>query len=266
MKGERIILAAHRGDVVTCPENTLPAFKKAIEFGADMIETDVHMSKDGELVIMHDRGTSRLTGFDGDLNSMTLEEIRKLDAGGYFSEEFKNTPIPTVKEFIELVKDSDILINWELKDYPCDLGVDFAFKSADKLIELIEENGLTERSMVNSFSDLVLEHIYKNHKGKFVIHGQGIYNCQRHYDAAETLQTELYDWCCLYPEEKGKQPLDFPRNFGYCIENGVIPCVCVPDKLELYRKYIELGCKMFTSNNIYEADKILKLLNKRCCA
>lgn len=259
----KIILAAHCGDRKNCPLNTMPAFEAAIKFGVDMIETDIHMTKDGELIIMHDLNTKRTTGHDGLINEMTFEEIKKLDAGYWKSKEFVNTPVPSVKEFIELIKDTDLLINWELKDYPHEVGEEFAFKTADKLIELIEKNGLTERSMLNSFSDRVLEYIYLKHGHKFAIHGEGIYNCQRTVDHASVPQKELYDWCCLYPNVPKMTPLDFPENFEYCVANGVIPCVCVPDTIETYKKYIELGCRMFTSNDIYEADRILRELNER---
>ena len=156
MKGNRVILAAHRGDRKTAPENTMPAFEKALDFGADMIETDVRMTKDGELILMHDRNAVRTTGYDGFTNEMTLAEIKTLDAGELFSEGYANTEVPTVREFINLIKDTNMLVNWELKDYPTELGDELAFTAADKLIDLIEASGLTERSMVNSFSDRVL--------------------------------------------------------------------------------------------------------------
>ncbi len=259
----KVILAAHRGDRKTCPENTMPAFEKALAFGVDMIETDIHMTKDGELIIMHDRNTKRTTGHDGLVDQMTFEKIKALDAGGWFSEEFKNTSVPSVQEFIEWIKDTQMLINWELKDYPSVVGDDFAFRAADKLVALIEENGLSARSMVNSFSDRVLEHIIQTHSHKFPVHGQGILHCQKTTDKATVPQTELYDWCCLYPEESGKQALDYPHNFAYCEKNNILPCVCVPDILEDYDRYIQLGCRMFTSNDIYKADTILRALGQR---
>ena len=263
MYSGKVILAAHRGDRKTCPENTMPAFEKAIAFGADMIETDVHMTRDGELIIMHDRSTLRTTGYDGLIDQMSLAEIKRLDAGSWFSPAYQNTSVATVREFIELIKGTQILVNWELKDYPYQVGSDFAFSAADRLIALIEENGLTARSMVNSFSDSVLEHIYQTHGHKFPIHGQGILHCQRTNDKAIVPQTQLYDWCCLYPQEKGKKALDYPENFAYCRQHKILPCVCVPDTLEDYDRYIRLGCAMFTSNDIYEADKILKALGQR---
>ena len=258
MNGERIILAAHRGDRKTAPENTMPAFEKALAFGVDMIETDIHMTKDGELIIMHDRNTVRTTGYDGLTDKMTFAEIKALDAGSWFSSDYKNTPVPSAQEFIALIKDTQICVNWELKDYPTEVGDAFAFRAADKLIALIEESGLVGRSMVNSFSDRVLEHIWKTQGHKFPIHGQGILQCQRTKDTAEVPQTELYDWCCLYPDKPGKKPLNYPDNFNHCLFNSILPCVCVPDVREDYEKYIALGCRMFTTNDIYEADKILR--------
>ena len=263
MDGSRIILAAHRGDRKNCPENTMPAFEAALRFGVDMIETDVHMTSDGNLVLIHDRDLMRTTRANGLTDQTSLEDIRKLDAGSWFSPNFINTKIPTVEEFISLIKNSDMLINWELKDYPSDVGDDFAFECADRLIDTIKKYGLEERSMINSFSDRVLEHVYNKHSSAFPIHGQGIYNCRRTFDVANIDQEELYNWCCLYPNKAGGRPLDFPENFEYCAEHGIFPCVCVPDELDTYKRYVELGCRMFTSNDIYEADRILKELKLR---
>ena len=259
----QIILAAHRGDKKRYPENTIPAFESALKFGTDMIETDVHMTSDGKLILIHDRSLMRTAGINGLTDKMTLQELRRLDVGSWFSDSFKGVQIPTVEEFIALIKESDILINWELKDYPCNVGDDFAFETANRLIDTIRKHGLEERSMINSFSDRVLEHVYGKYGSAFPIHGQGIYHCQRTNDSATVKQEGLYNWCCLYPNEKGFTPLDFPENFEYCKKHGIFPCVCVPDHIDTYKKYVELGCRMFTSNDIYEADRILKELGLR---
>ena len=263
MNGSRIILAAHRGDKKKYPENTMPAFESALRFGADMIETDVHMTKDGHLVLIHDRNLLRTTGVNGFTDQTTFADIRKLDAGSWFSSDFINTPIPTVEEFILLIKNSNMLVNWELKDYPREVGDTFAFECADRLIATVKKHGLEARSMINSFSDRVLEYVFNKYGSAFPIHGQGIYHCQRTIDTAEISQEKLYNWCCLYPNEKGYTPIDFPENFEYCIQRGILPCVCVPDDLDTYKQYIDLGCRMFTSNDIYEADRILRELGLR---
>lgn len=263
MNDKKIILAAHRGDKKRFPENTMPAFDSALRFGVDMIETDVHMTSDGHLIIMHDRNLKRTTGFDGFTDKTSLEDIRKLDAGSWFSTEFSNTKVPTLEEFIFLIKDTDILINWELKDYPRDVGDDFAFRTADKLIDAIKKHGLEKRSMINSFSDRVLEYVFQKYGTEFPIHGQGIYHCQRTIDAATTTKEEMYTWCCLYPNQSGHSPLDYPENFEHCKQHGILTCVCVADDFNAYKRYIELGCRMFTSNDIYKADEILQELNLR---
>lgn len=259
----RIILAAHRGDRKRYPENTMPAFEAAVRQGVDMIETDIRLTRDGELVIIHDESTLRTTGEDINVNNSTYSELRKLDTGAIFSPEFEGVRIPRVEELIELISDTDTQINWELKDYPAVVGDELSFALADKLIALIHKHGLSERSMINSFSDRQLEYVVKKYDGEFTIHGQGIGACARSKDEAKIAREELYDWCCLYPNEKGATPLDYPENFKYCTEHGILPCVCVPDVLDTYKEYIDLGCRMFTSNDIVLADEILKRIGKR---
>ena len=203
MKGNRVILAAHRGDRLKHPENSMSAFRAAIDFGVDMIETDIRMSKDGELVIIHDRSALRTAGVDKYVDEMTLDEIKELDLGKTFSPEYKTERIPTVKEFIDLIRKTEVLVNWELKVYPYNFGEAVAFEVADKLIALIEENGLAERSMINSFSSHLLEYVREKHGNKFMIHGQGIDKCRRSNDDPKMPENELFDWCCLYPKKKG---------------------------------------------------------------
>ena len=198
---------------------------------------------------------------------MSMEEVSSIDIGGWFSKEFKGTKVPTVKQLIELVKSSDVLINWELKMYPGSFG-DVAYDVADKLVALIEENGLAKRSMMNSFSNKVLEYIKNKYGNRFVIHGEGINNASyRCADQADTEPQILFDWCCMWPKEKGVKLLDFRDDFDYCLENGVIPCVLAPDKreddIEFYRKALEYGVKMFTTNNVFATDKALKELGVR---
>ncbi len=263
MNGSRIILAAHRGDKLRYPENTMPAFLAALDAGVDMIETDIHLTRDGHLVLIHDRSALRTTGIDRFIDEMTLDEVRSLDAGSLFSSKFSNTPIPTVREFMQWVRSTTLLINWELKDYPRDVGSHHAFAAADALIEMIYEFGLERRSMINSFSSQVLEYCVNKWGHTFPIHGQGIHRCRRSHEITNIPEEQLFDWCCLYSEEKEHSPVEYPENFQYCRDNNVIPCVCIPDTHENYGRALELGCKMFTSNDILTADKILKELGVR---
>ena len=94
---------AHRGASSLAPENTLESFKKAIELKCDGIELDVHMTKDNQLVVIHDEFLDRTTNGTGSVRNLTLNEIKKLDAGSHFSNKFKDSKIPTLKEALDLI-------------------------------------------------------------------------------------------------------------------------------------------------------------------
>ena len=105
---------AHRGDVKHAPENTLPAIQLAVEKGAHQIEFDLQLSKDGELVLMHDTTVDRTTDGSGPVSEQTFEELRKLDAGSWFAPEFAGTRIPTFREVLGIIP-PEILCNCHLK-------------------------------------------------------------------------------------------------------------------------------------------------------
>ncbi len=107
-------ICAHRGANETHPENTLAAFKEAIRLGAHMIEFDVRMTKDEKLVIMHDKTVDRTTNGSGAVSDLTLEEIKKLDAGSWKSKKFTGEKIPTFKEALAVMP-LNIWLNIHLK-------------------------------------------------------------------------------------------------------------------------------------------------------
>jgi glycerophosphoryl diester phosphodiesterase len=91
-----VLVIGHRGAAAHAPENTLASFRKALELGADMIELDVHLSSDGELVVIHDDTLDRTTDGFGPVSSMTLSDLRELDAGG-------GERVPMLREVLELI-------------------------------------------------------------------------------------------------------------------------------------------------------------------
>lgn len=107
-------LCAHRGCMDTHPENTFPAFKEAIRLGAQMIEFDLQLTKDSVLVIMHDATVDRTTDGSGKIAEMTLQEIRKLDAGIKKGPEFKGAPVPTFEEVLDIMP-INVWLNCHLK-------------------------------------------------------------------------------------------------------------------------------------------------------
>lgn len=107
-------ICAHRGANETHPENTIMAFREAIRLGAHMIEFDVQMTKDNQLVIMHDASVDRTTNGKGLISSLTLEEIQRLDAGRWKSEKFKGEKVPTLEEALRVMP-QNIWLNIHLK-------------------------------------------------------------------------------------------------------------------------------------------------------
>ena len=107
-------ICAHRGAMVTHPENTLSAFKEAIRLGAQMIELDVLLTKDNELAVMHDISVDRTTNGTGLVSELTLRELKTLDAGSWKSKYFAGEKIPTLKEVLRIMP-NDVWLNIHLK-------------------------------------------------------------------------------------------------------------------------------------------------------
>lgn len=141
----KLIVSGHRGAMALAPENTLPAFEAALKAGADGVEFDVQRTSDGHLVIFHDEDVSRTSDGSGLLQEMTLAELKALDVGLYFGEEFRGTRILTLPEFFEWAQGNNLLLFVELKEpfrYP---GIE------QELAKLIREYQLIERTQTRSF-------------------------------------------------------------------------------------------------------------------
>ncbi|WP_137846053.1 glycerophosphodiester phosphodiesterase family protein [Microbacterium sp. 2FI] len=101
--GEAAFIASHRGGGASAPENTLPAIEAALAEGFDYVEVDVALTADGHAVLMHDATVDRTTDGHGPLSSLTLAEVRTLDAGSWFAPAYAGTPVPTLVEFLDLL-------------------------------------------------------------------------------------------------------------------------------------------------------------------
>lgn len=143
---------AHRGFSGKYPENTMLAFEKAVEIGADGIELDVHLTKDNELVIIHDEDIKRTCDGEGLVRDMSLAELRKFDASATFRGVYGFCGIPTLREYFDLVKDTGIITNIELKT-----GV-FEYPTIEKrTIDMIKEFGLQEKIILSSFNHFTIK-------------------------------------------------------------------------------------------------------------
>ena len=152
---KNILVWAHRGASGIMPENTLPAFAKAVELGADGVELDIQMSADGEIVVIHDEMVDRTSDGKGWVKDFTLEQLRQLDVS-YGHKELGHVCIPTMREVFELLKPTELTINIELKtgilDYP---GME------EKILILTREYGFEDRVIYSSFNHYSILKIQK---------------------------------------------------------------------------------------------------------
>ena len=146
-----INVTSHRGEAVKCPENTMPAFEAAIDEGCDMIELDVHLTADGQVVVMHDESLSRTTGLNRYIWEMNADDILQLDAGSWFSDEFKNVRVPLLTEVIQLASDAGILLNIELKPSSHNDGL------AETVIDIVDAYDFESRCILSSLNYPELE-------------------------------------------------------------------------------------------------------------
>ena len=137
------LIMAHRGYSSAAPENTIPAFQKAIDEGYTAAELDVQMTKDGVLVVMHDKNLKRTTGVDKNIWDVTYDEIKDLDAGSFFSKAYAGTTIPTLDEVLKLCK-GNLWLNIEIKRTGHDEGI------TQKVIDLILENDFRHQCDITS--------------------------------------------------------------------------------------------------------------------
>ncbi len=143
------LVIAHRGASGTCPENTLVAFARAAALGAHMIELDVQLTRDGEVVVMHDWTLERTTDGAGAVSDRTLAEIRRLDAGAWFGPAFRGTRVPTLAEVLAAV---GLPVNVELKPVGDD-GLEA------RALAVVESAGALARVVFSSFDAGALERL-----------------------------------------------------------------------------------------------------------
>lgn len=146
------IVFAHRGFSGIAPENTLIAFEKAIEVGVTGIELDVHLSKDGEVVVIHDERVNRTTNGQGLVVRHTLSELKKLDAGSWLRDEYRGVKIPTLQEVLELLQGQSLQVNIELKT-----GVIDYEGLLEKVLDLVQHYGNPRETIYSSFNHYSLK-------------------------------------------------------------------------------------------------------------
>ena len=153
--GKKPLIIAHRGASALAPENTLTSFQKAVDDGAEGIEFDVQLTKDGVPVVVHDENLNRLGGIENFVSALTFEELGKIDVGSWFSienrkyadDKFSNETVPALADLLNFLKNYKGLLYVELK---CET------KTAKQLVETvcktIEQTNLLPQIVLKSFN------------------------------------------------------------------------------------------------------------------
>ncbi len=152
---KRPLIVAHRGARLEAPENTMLAFQKAKEMGADGVELDVLLSKDKHWVITHNDDLRQYAGVPGRVCRSNLTDLRSLDFGSHFSSQFKGEKIPTLAELFDFLR-GDMMINVEIKESNIRRN-----GCEEILIKLIRDLKMQDQVWVSSFNIFALRRMWK---------------------------------------------------------------------------------------------------------
>jgi len=221
-------LMAHRGNSALAPENTLAAFAKALETPSQWTELDVHLTADGEVIVMHDATVDRTTNGRGVIAEMTLAQIKALDAGSWFGPEFTNERVPTLAEVVDLVKDR-IRLNVEIKSSADP-------ESSRKVVEILRGGGVLEQSMISSFGLQAVLDVRQHWDNPYLALITG-----HAEDLATTIEHKLQFFNVHY------QAVD-EQLIAQAHEAGVGVCAWTIDDPALWEPFAKMGLDIFCTN------------------
>lgn len=148
------LIFAHRGFSSAAPENTLVAFEKALKLPVDGVEFDVQMTRDKQLVVIHDETLDRTTNGHGYIKDHNYSEIEKFDAGSWFSKEFAGQKVPLLDEVLALLSRYNVLANIELKTSF------ISYKGIEELtLKLVDKYGMKNRVGISSFNPMSIKNV-----------------------------------------------------------------------------------------------------------
>lgn len=223
-------IEAHRGDKTNAPENTMSAFKCALDLSVPWIELDVHPAKDGTLVVVHDDTVDRTTDGFGAVFDMTVDEIRGLDAGRKFSAEFAGERIPLLIDVLRLVDSTDVLLNVEIKMSPA--GVDVP----QTVLDLLYQFGKQKEYLVSSFDlQALLQVQSKDPDVALALIGNGP-------EILRLAQEHSFSWIHVHHKTVDRQLIEDAHNGGICVN---VWTVDEPDQLAFWK---DMGADKICTN------------------
>lgn len=234
---ERVSLIAHRGFSCQAPENTVPAIKKAAEYGYDTVEIDVRQTADGVWVVSHDADINKMTDKRGKISSYTYYDLITADIdNGANHKLYEGTKIATLDEILKVCLVQKLKPMIEIKDYTDD--------GLDELLGIIDKNGFTQSCSVISFDREVLAKVRgKNPEIKL-------------YALVSKLNKKNLQKCLDDPTVgvsfNGHQKINSEKKIKKLLDAGV-PLACwTVDDAETMQKYYKMGVTTFVTNRIYD--------------
>jgi glycerophosphoryl diester phosphodiesterase len=236
---DSVEVIAHRGYSAAAPENTLAAVQAAIEAGADAVEFDLQITRDGVAMLFHDSTLERTTDGSGPLCARSYEELRSLDAGRWFGAAFANERVPSLAEALECIGDRLGRVYAEVKGYreKADL---------DRMADLVREHGMEDRAVFISMDWRALERMREHDAAVRV--GYIVEKASR---AAEGLARAAGDPLALL-DFKAALLLDDPAIAGRARAAGVDLAVWTVDDPRQAAALLSLGVRRITTNRVAE--------------
>ena len=238
LKSERkqVQLIAHRGYNAQAPENTLPAFQKASEYGFDTVEFDVHQTADGVWVVAHDENIKSVTDKNGKISSMTYYDLvtASIDVGANHRE-YENLRIPTLEQVLKICLENNLKPMIEIKTYK-EEGI-------KTLLETVEKYGYTQSCSIISFDCHALELVKKENP-----------DIQLYYltnDLSDGYSEKILKSKSMGISFNGNKKGNSEGKVKTLVEAGV-PLACwTVDDGETMQKYFKMGVTTFVTNKIY---------------
>ncbi|HHW36698.1 MAG TPA: glycerophosphodiester phosphodiesterase [Bacillales bacterium] len=234
MEKNRPLIIAHRGASGEAPENTLAAFRLGLEQGCEAVELDIHLTKDGQLAVIHDENIKRTTNGEGLIGEMTTAEFKKYDAGSWFSNKYKGERIPLLEEVFELVP-KEILINIEIKNIPS-----FYKGIEEKLLNHLVRHNRVDNVIVSSFDHQCLYRLKKLNRNVKI----GLLYFENVVNYVEFAKLFGFPVESLHPDQRGLRA----ENVRKAIENGLKVYTWTCNSEESMKKVIDYGVSGIITN------------------
>lgn len=237
-----VIVAGHRGMKAFYPENTLLSFQKALDQKVDMLEIDLNLTRDKQVVIIHDNTVDRTSDGSGFVHDFTLSEIKKLDAGGWFGVEFAGQRIPTLQEFCEFLQPySELLLNVEIKEKTTE--------TVDLSMEILRKAGLLERCVFTCFDATIVGYLHD----RYGVKTQGFPD----FLMQNFVAGEKGTYSKMFAVGIAMKYLT-PEIVAEFETRGILPWSYCPDTDEQVLYSIECGVRLVTVNNPEPSLRILR--------